>query len=257
MDRIENIEEKIKEARKMIIDIAATLTGCHIGGSLSVIDVLMVTYFQYLEDKSTKIILSKGHAAAALYATLYSYNLIDENPVKSYGNKDSLFTGHPNHKIKNIPFSTGSLGHGISYAAGCALAEKIKGSNGLGIAICGDGELQEGLCWETFQIVQAKNINNFMCIVDINKCQNDGLVIDISPMNNLKARFEALDFEVREIDGHNIEEILLAIKPNRKKPIVVLAKTIKGKGIKAMEGNPECHYAKIPNRLAEKWKGML
>ncbi|WP_294351515.1 1-deoxy-D-xylulose-5-phosphate synthase N-terminal domain-containing protein [uncultured Clostridium sp.] len=253
----EEIKEKIKEARKLIIDMAATPTGCHIGGSLSVIDILMVTYFKYLEDKSTKIVLSKGHAAAALYATLYLNKLIDVNPVEVYGRKDSIFTGHPNHKIDNISFSTGSLGHGISYAVGCALAEKLKGSNGLGIAICGDGELQEGLCWETFQIVQAKNINNFICIVDVNECQNDGFVKDISPMKNLKSRFEALDFDVKEIDGHNIEEILLAIKSDRKRPIAVLAKTIKGKGIKVMEGNPECHYAKISSRLAAKWKVML
>lgn len=254
---MQDIENKIKNARKMIIDMAATPTGCHIGGSLSVIDILMTIYFKYGKDKSTKIVLSKGHAAAALYSTLYSYNLIDVNPVEGYGRKESLFTGHPNHKIENISFSTGSLGHGISYAVGWALAEKIKGTNGLGIAICGDGELQEGLCWETFQIVQSKEINNFVCIVDINKCQNDGFVKDISPMKNLKLRFEAFGFEVREIDGHNVEEILQSIDVHKKKPIAVLAQTIKGKGIKVMEGNPECHYAKISNRLATRWKGMI
>lgn len=257
MDDTKVIEQMAKDARKMIIDMAATPTGCHIGGSLSVIDILMTTYCKNSGNDATKIVLSKGHAAAALYATLYLLNLIKENPVESYGKKGSLFTGHPNHKINNIPFSTGSLGHGVAYAAGYALAEKMKGSDGLGIAICGDGELQEGLCWETFQIVQAKNVYNFICIVDINQCQNDGFVRDISEMNKLKEKFEAFNFEVRSIDGHSVKEILLALEPTGTKPIAILAKTIKGKGIKVMEGNPECHYAKISNRLRDKWKGML
>lgn len=247
--------EKIsKEARKLIVDMAATETGCHIGGSLSVVDLLIGAYTKYANDENTEIVLSKGHAAAALYGTLYLFGIITENPALSYGKKGSLFTGHPNHNLPGIRFATGSLGHGISYAAGWALGQKIKKTGGLGIAIAGDGELQEGLCWETAQIVQAKSINNFIYIVDCNGGQNDGLVSEISPIDNMKERFESFGFLVKEIDGHNIEEIITELEPDSKKPLALLARTIKGKGVKAIEGNPDAHYAKIPERVAIKWK---
>ncbi|MBW7475338.1 transketolase [Paenibacillus oenotherae] len=249
--------EKAREARKLIIDMAATPTGCHIGGSLSVIDLLIGAYAKHHQDPDTAIVLSKGHAAAALYAALHVYGIIPDNPAESYGAEGSLFTGHPNHKLPGIPFATGSLGHGIPYAAGWALAQKLKGSNGLGIVIGGDGELQEGLCWETAQIAQARMLNNFVYIVDCNGGQNDGYVHDISPIRNLRQRFEAFGFVVREIDGHAMEDILAAIEPDPGGPVAILANTVKGKGVSAIEGNPEAHYVKIPEKLALRWKVSL
>lgn len=248
---------RAKEARKLIIDMAASPTGCHIGGSLSAIDLLIGAYAKHHHDPHTAIILSKGHAAAALYAALHVYGIIADNPAESYGAEGSLFTGHPNHKLPGIPFATGSLGHGIPYAAGWALAQKLKGTDGLGIVIGGDGELQEGLCWETAQIVQAQSLTNFVYIVDCNGGQNDGYVHDISPIRNLRQRFEAFGFVVREIDGHCLADILAAIEPHPEGPVAILATTIKGKGVAAIEGNPEAHYAKIPVKLAHKWKVRL
>ncbi|WP_245700288.1 1-deoxy-D-xylulose-5-phosphate synthase N-terminal domain-containing protein [Paenibacillus glacialis] len=256
-EHLNNLLAITKEARKLIIDMAASETGCHIGGSLSVIDLLIGVYSKYVQDENTRIVLSKGHTAAALYATLYLYGLIEDNPAESYGQKGSLFTGHPNHKLPHIPFSTGSLGHGIPYAAGWALGQKVKNLDGLGIVLGGDGELQEGLCWETAQIIQAKSISNFIYIVDCNGGQNDGYVSDISPIHNLRQRFEAFGFHVEEIDGHNMEQILAALALNREKPLALLATTIKGKGVAAIEGNPDSHYAKIPERVASKWKRSL
>ncbi|WP_053375974.1 1-deoxy-D-xylulose-5-phosphate synthase N-terminal domain-containing protein [Paenibacillus sp. FJAT-27812] len=256
-DEISSLIERANEARKLIIDMAATSTGCHIGGSLSAIDLLIGAYAKYGQDPNTAIILSKGHAAAALYAALHVYGIISDNPAESYGQSGSLFTGHPNHKLPGIPFATGSLGHGIPYAAGWALAQKMKRTNGLGIVVGGDGELQEGLCWETAQIVQAQSITNFVYIVDCNGGQNDGYIEDISPIRNLRQRFEAFGFTVREIDGHRFEEIVAAIEPDHDRPVVILASTIKGKGVPAIEGNPDAHYAKIPAKLAHKWKVSL
>lgn len=246
--------EKAKEARRLIIDMASAPAGCHIGGSLSVIDLLVSAYARYTQDPDTVIILSKGHAAAALYAALHVYGIISDNPADRYGEEGSLFTGHPNHKLPGIPFATGSLGHGIAYAAGWALAQKMKGTPGLGIVIGGDGELQEGLCWETAQIVQAQSIHNFIYIVDCNGGQNDGYVDDISPIRNLRERFEAFGFVVKEIDGHQLEDIVASIEPYPGHPVAILAKTVKGKGVSALEGNPESHYAKISKKLAFRWK---
>lgn len=253
--KVDDLIDKAKTARKLIIDMAASNKGCHIGGSLSVIDLLIGAYAQYGEDKDSSIILSKGHAAAALYAAMYVFQKINDDPSKSYGEKDSLFTGHPNHKIENIEFSTGSLGHGISYGAGCALAQKIKGTKGKAIVIGGDGELQEGLCWETMQVIQAKFLDNLIYIVDCNGAQNDGFIHDISPINNLKERFESFGFNVLLIDGHNIPQIIESLDySNSTKPLAILAKTVKGKGVKAIEGNPNAHYAKISSDLSSRWK---
>ncbi|MCZ8521673.1 MULTISPECIES: 1-deoxy-D-xylulose-5-phosphate synthase N-terminal domain-containing protein [Paenibacillus] len=256
-DVIGRLPELALEARRLIVDMAAAPTGCHIGGSLSVIDLLLASLAKYGADEKNVIVLSKGHSAAALYAALHVYGVIEANPAETYGREGSLFTGHPNHKLPGIPFATGSLGHGIPYAAGWALAQRMKGSGGLGIALGGDGELQEGLVWETAQIVQAKGISNFIYIVDCNGGQNDGLLSDISPVPRLRERFEAFGFRVREIDGHDFSEILEAVEPDPELPLAVLARTVKGKGVRAIEGNPDAHYAKIPEKTAEKWKRSL
>ncbi|MFC4777987.1 thiamine pyrophosphate-dependent enzyme [Paenibacillus sp. GCM10023252] len=249
--------ERARKARELIIDMAAAPTGCHIGGSLSAIDLLIGAYARYGEDPNSVVILSKGHSAAALYATLHVYGILPDNPAESYGADGSLFTGHPNHKLPGIPFATGSLGHGIAYGAGWALAQKLKGTSGVGLVIGGDGELQEGLCWETAQIVQARSLTNFIYVIDVNGGQNDGYVKDISPIHSLRQRFEAFGFAVREIDGHDFEAILSAVEPDPERPVAVLATTVKGKGVAAIEGNAEAHYVKIPEKLAKRWKAGL
>ncbi|WP_173918669.1 1-deoxy-D-xylulose-5-phosphate synthase N-terminal domain-containing protein [Halobacillus sp. Marseille-Q1614] len=256
---VKRLEELSKKARETIVDIAATETGCHIGGSLSVIDVLITLFDEFYFDHRNQIVLSKGHAAAALYSVLYVQGILEENPAESYGKRDSLLTGHPNHKIKGIPYSTGSLGHGIPYAAGWALSQKLKGSEGIGVAVCGDGELQEGLCWETFQVIQAKQINNFICVVDMNGAQNDGFVHNISPLEDVRGRFESFGFHTLEINGHDFREIgkALQVVESSAKPLAVLAQTVKGKGVPDIEGNPKAHYAKIPQRLKNKWKRSI
>ncbi|UOQ49818.1 thiamine pyrophosphate-dependent enzyme [Gracilibacillus caseinilyticus] len=256
---VERQEALSKKTREAIIDIAATETGCHIGGSLSVTDLLIALFEKYMDDSRNQVVLSKGHAAAALYSVLYVLGILEKNPAESYGRSDSLLTGHPNHKIKGIPYSTGSLGHGIPYAAGWALSQKLKGSAGIGVAVCGDGELQEGLCWETFQVVQSKQIDNFLCVVDCNGGQNDGFVHHISPIEDVRGRFESFGFQAIEINGHDFREIreaLLAFEASSK-PFAIIANTVKGKGVPDIEGNPKAHYAKIPHRLKNKWKRSM
>ncbi|RJX37554.1 transketolase [Paenibacillus pinisoli] len=256
-EAIPELLRRAREARELIIDMAAAPTGCHIGGSLSVIDLLIGAYAKRGHEAESLIVLSKGHAAAALYAALYVNGILAENPALGYGRAGSLYTGHPNHKLPGIPFATGSLGHGIAYGAGWSLAQRLKGTDGISIVIGGDGELQEGLCWETAQIVQAQSLTNFIYVVDCNGGQNDGYVQDISPIRSLRERFEAFGFAVREIDGHQFDQILSALEPDHQRPVAVLAHTVKGKGVSALEGNPEAHYAKIPEKLARRWKGSL
>lgn len=256
MNLIDKIEKQSIIARKLIVDMAASDVGCHLGGSLSVIDIL-ITLFNAFSHKQNCIVLSKGHAAAALYSAMYVTGLLDVNPTFEYGKKGSYFTGHPNHLIPNIPFATGSLGHGIGYAVGWALGCRIRKNKGLAIVVGGDGELQEGLCWEVMQIVSSKSINNFVYVIDKNGAQNDGYLKDISEIKNIKKRFESYDCDVMEIDGHNHNEILFALNSKKDKPLIIIADTIKGKGIKRIEGNPNSHYVKLDLVKAEEWKGEI
>ncbi|WP_322922519.1 1-deoxy-D-xylulose-5-phosphate synthase N-terminal domain-containing protein [Paenibacillus campi] len=257
LSTVNKLHEQTIQARKLIIDMAATEVGCHIGGSLSVIDVLLTSFALYGGDERNRIILSKGHAAAALYSTLYVLGWLHDNPADSYGQKDSLFTGHPNHLLPQIPFATGSLGHGTAYGAGWALSQRLRGEQGRSIVISGDGELQEGSCWEALQVIAAKQLHSFTQIIDHNGGQNDGLVQDISPLPRLADRFSAFGFDVREIDGHDLQQISAALEIRTDRPLAIIAHTIKGKGIKAMEGNPAAHYAKISRAQAYKWKEAL
>ncbi|AUG99982.1 transketolase [Prodigiosinella confusarubida] len=245
------------QARGIIIDIAASEVGCHLGGALSVIDILIYTLNNYLADQNNCVVLSKGHAAAALYSAMYVLGYSDTNPADEYGQCHSLYTGHPNHKIPHIRFSTGSLGHGVGYAAGWALAQRQAGSNGTAIVIGGDGELQEGLCWEVLQVLSAQKITDFIYIIDRNGAQNDGYVNDISPMVDLKERFASYHMDVVEIDGHDFEQLAKALSSRRNRGLVIIANTVKGKGIPQIEGNPSCHYVKIKRHQAIKWKMEL
>lgn len=249
-----------RRARELIIDMAASPTGCHLGGSLSTVDILIAAYLCFGHDSESEIVLSKGHSAAALYAVLHLFNKLPESPAAQYGRMNSLLTGHPNPKLTGVRFATGSLGHGVSLALGWAFAQKIKNTKGTSIAIVGDGELQEGLCWEALQIAQAKAVHNFIVIVDMNGGQNDGNVKQISELSLLQERFLAFGFKTIEVDGHDIEQLSHALKlqtENPSKPLAIIARTHKGKGVKAIEGNPNCHYAVIKPAQAEKWKRSL
>lgn len=246
-----------RQAREVIIDIAASDVGCHIGGSLSVIDILLFALNRFQADQQHCVVLSKGHAAAALYSALWVLGYSDSNPALSYGRSDSLYTGHPNHHLPNIRFATGSLGHGVGYAAGWALAQRQLSTQGIGVVIGGDGELQEGLCWEVLQVLSAKEIANFIYVIDYNGAQNDGYVQDISPIADIKARFASYQLDVVEIDGHDFSQLAQAFHARQNRGLVIIAHTVKGKGVPELEGNPSCHYAKIKLHQAIKWKRRL
>lgn len=232
------------QARLKCLEIAKTKTGCHLGGSLSVIDVLIVLFNKfYNRTQGDTIILSKGHASAGLYSVLYVSKLISIDPALEYGKSKSIFTGHPNNCIEHIEFSTGSLGHGPSLGIGWAVSQKLKQQKGIAYVILGDGELQEGSCWEAFQVAIAKHIGQLVFIIDHNKAQNDGYVNDIVSLGNLKEKLSSFGAECLVIDGHDYEQIIQAIKsiPTHK-PLFIIANTIKGKGIKSIENNPLSHY---------------
>lgn len=263
-ERLPDIEavlaERALRARRLVVDMAASPRGCHLGGSLSVLDILIAALDRANRDEGTRVVLSKGHAAAGLYAALHVSGVIEENPAPVYGMLGSPYTGHPGPKVAGVTFPTGSLGHGVPYAAGWALARRLGGHGGLGIAIAGDGELQEGLVWETAQVAAARGLGNFVLVVDRNGGQNDGLVADISPLPNPAERFAAFGFDVTTVDGHDLRALMTVFADDRtdaRRPLAVVAETLKGKGVPAVQGKAGSHYVTIDKARAEKWKRVI
>jgi transketolase len=255
-----DLAQRASDARKLVIDMAASPRGCHLGGSLSVLDILIAALHRASLDEGTQVVLSKGHAAAGLYAALHVSGILPENPAPVYGRTGHPYTGHPGPKVPGVLFPTGSLGHGVPYAAGWALARRIGGQSGLGIAVAGDGELQEGLVWETCQVAAAQQLGNFVLMVDRNGGQNDGLVRHISPLPNLAERFAAFGFDTAEVDGHDLtalSEVLSGDRSAVRRPLAVIADTVKGKGVLAIEGKAGSHYVTIDAVRAAKWKRMI
>ncbi|WP_019854049.1 1-deoxy-D-xylulose-5-phosphate synthase N-terminal domain-containing protein [Actinopolyspora mortivallis] len=254
------LHERALAARKLVIDMAASERGCHLGGSLSAMDIMIAALDRVAADEGSRMVLSKGHAAAGLYSALYLTGMLAENPAPLYGSVEHHYTGHPTHAVPGVTFPTGSLGHGVAYAAGWAMARRTAGADGLGIAVAGDGELQEGLVWETCQVAAARRLGNFVLVVDRNKGQNDGLVVDISPMAELAERFRSFGFDTVEVDGHDLTELSGIFARDRRDsecPLAVLADTVKGKGLPPVEGKAASHYVTIDAERAAKWKEIV
>jgi transketolase len=255
------LQERALTARRLVIDMAASNRGCHLGGSLSVLDILIAGLDRVAGSVSSQLVLSKGHAAAGLYAALHVSGVIADNPAPHYGAADGPYTGHPGPAVPGVVFPTGSLGHGVPYAAGWALAQRLSGRpGGLAIAVTGDGELQEGLVWESCQVAAAQRLGNLIVVIDRNGGQNDGLVADISPLPALPQRFAAFGFDTVQVDGHDIERLAEVFAPDRTgatRPLAVIADTVKGKGLPPVEGKAASHYVMIDAARAARWKRVL
>lgn len=251
-----NYSELKNVARKVRIDalkaIHAASSG-HPGGSFSVTDILVALYFDHMNidpknpkmEGRDKLILSKGHAVPALYATLGNRGYYDVEEMMTLRQIDSKFQGHPNmHKVPGIEMSTGSLGQGFSVAVGMAIANKMDGNPGRVFAVTGDGELQEGIIWEAAMAAAKYKLDNFVAIVDWNNLQIDGVVDNVKKVTPIDDKFAAFGFNTMVVDGHSMEELceaLDAVDHECGKPTVIVAKTHKGKGVSFMEDQAGWH----------------
>jgi len=225
---------------KRIVEVCRNSNEGHIPSSLSILDILLVLYKNFILENKNHFILSKGHASLGLYSVLEYFNLLEE-PLDNFCKFDSKLGGHPSNKIKNVESSTGSLGHGLPIAVGMALGEKINKSDKKVYVIIGDGESNEGTIWESALLASNHKLNNLYCILDYNHSNDRALII-----GDMKKKLESFDWECVEIDGHNHEEIFNSLTIESDKPIFIIANTIKGKGCDIMENNPEWHH-KMPN----------
>ena len=251
---MDNLKDLIKELRKTVIDLHEHSKTSHIGSSLSCIDILSVLYFKILNidpaDPNMKsrdrFILSKGHAAPALYAILQKRGFFSSEILRKYGEDGTILFEHPEKtSIPGIEASTGSLGHGLSIGLGMAYYAKLKNETYRTFVLLSDGECQEGSIWEASMLASSLGLGNFVAIVDYNNLQGFERTDNIQSETKISSRFKASGWDVHQIDGHNIEEIestIRKISVNGNSPVLILAKTTKGKGISEMEGKLEWHY---------------
>lgn len=239
--------------RKNIVKMLCEAKSGHPGGSLSATDIVTTLYFNFMNisvddyqnPNRDRFVLSKGHAAPVLYAVLAEKGFIEEEELMTLRKFGSRLQGHPDMlKLPFIEMSTGSLGQGLSAAAGMALSAKIDGKDYFTYAMIGDGEAQEGQIYEASMFAAHYNLGNLIVFLDNNSLQIDGDIRDVMDPNPLPEKWEAFNWHVQSIDGHNFEEICKAIEnaQNEKgKPSMIIAKTVKGKGVSFMENKVGWH----------------
>ena len=247
MKDISFLKEKAKGIRKSIVSMISEAKSGHPGGSLSATDILTALYFDEMNidpanpkmEGRDRFVLSKGHAAPAVYATLAEKGYFSKDELSTLRKFGSRRQGHPDmKKLPGIEISTGSLGQGLSVANGMALNAKIYGENYRTYIMLGDGEIQEGQIWEAAMSSAHYKLDNLCAFLDHNNLQIDGNVTEIMGIEPVNKKWEAFGWNVIEIDGHDFEQILYALdkaKQCKEKPTIVIAKTIKGKGVSFME----------------------
>ena len=250
---VEALKRIAVEVRKGIIEAVYSAKSGHPGGALSCADILTVLYFNQMnvdekkpnDPNRDRLVLSKGHACPALYSVLAQKGYFDKELLKTFRKIGSDLQGHPDmKKVPGVDMTTGSLGQGISSAVGMAIASKMNKAGCKVYCIVGDGEIEEGQVWEALTAASKNKLDNLCVILDYNNLQIDGEIEKVGGMNNLTERFLSFGFNVINVDGHNIDNLIDAFttaKQTKGKPSVIIAKTIKGKGVSFMENQAGWH----------------
>jgi transketolase len=256
---LKKYKEIAKSVRKQILQMHARSASSHIGSSLSVTDILVALYFHALkispdnwkDGKRDRLVLSKGHAASALYAVLAEKGFFAKGLLEGYCLDAGELPGHVTLGcVPAIEASSGSLGHGLPMAVGMALAARHDRNKYRVFAVLSDGECQEGSVWEAAMFAAQYKLDNLVAIIDYNKIQAFGRIRDVVGLEPFVEKWRSFGWSVRKIDGHNLGQVICALEAapfTRRKPSVVIADTVKGKGVSFMENSIAWHY-KSPNR---------
>lgn len=255
---IQALKNIANDIRKDIIEEVYQAQSGHPGGSLSCTDILTVLYFNQMnvdpkkpEDANRdRLILSKGHCSPALYAVLARKGYFDKEELKNFRKMDSFLQGHPDmKKTPGVDMTTGSLGQGLSAAVGMAIASKMNQAGCRVYCVLGDGEIEEGQIWESAMAAYKNKLDNLCVILDNNSLQIDGKIQDVAGLDNIEGKFKNFGFNTIVVNGHDMQQLIDSFetaKLTKGKPTVIIAKTVKGKGVSFMEGKAEWH-GKSPN----------
>ena len=257
MNSLVSSTEFSRKIRVEVLRMVYQARASHIGSCYSAADILAVLYQSVLSLYATdpawpgrdRFILSKGHSAAAVYAALALKGFFSIDELQTYGQDESPFMAHVSHRVPGVEFSTGSLGHGLPFGVGKALAAKKQGASWRVFALLSDGELDEGSNWEALMFAAHHQLDNLVAIIDYNKLQSLTSVANTLKLEPLVGKFTAFGCVVREVDGHDHDQLRLALQDTPWEPgvpSVLIAHTVKGRGVSFMENKVEWHY-KSPN----------
>ena len=247
----QNTEILSKEARLDALKMIQEAGSSHIGSNFSIAEILATLYTRFLKidpsspklESRDRFFLSKGHAVAILYSILARLDFFPLNKLQTFYKKDSLLLGHAHYKVPGIELSTGSLGHALSVATGVALAGKKRSKDFKSVVLLSDGELDEGSNWEAILFASHHQLNNLYIVIDYNKIQSLDKVENTVRLEPLKSKFEAFNCEVLECNGHNCDDIENKLKSfSKNAPHVLIANTMKGRGVSFMENTVLWHY---------------
>jgi len=244
-----NYKELAKEARINVLNLIYEIQTSHIGSNFSCIDILTVLYDianidKKLKEDRDRIVISKGWIAASIYYFLAKKGIISNEYLKSYCQNNSKYIGLLEPSIRGVEAAGGSMGFGLPFGIGFAFAKKIKKETGRIFVLMGDGEIAIGTTWESALIAAHQKLDNLVVIVDCNKFQAMGKVKEVLNIEPLKKKWESFGWQVQKIDGHNLKQIEKSLKVSspKGKPMIIIAKTIKGKGVSFMENDNIYHY---------------
>lgn len=238
------------------LKMVSNANASHIGSALSIVDILAVLYGKIMNydahnenfSERDRFILSKGHGCVSVYATLAEVGFFEKNKLDTYGIDFSDLMNHISHKIKGVEFSTGALGHGLSFGVGKALNAKLKKEKWNTYVLLSDGEMDEGSNWEALMFASHHNLNNLTAVIDYNKLQSLDTIENTLNLEPLKEKLESFGCHVIDTNGHDHNQLCSAfLESSENKPKVVIANTIKGKGVSFMENSVAWHY-KSPNK---------
>lgn len=245
--------------RRTVLAMLHRTKAGHLGTSMSMIEMLIAMYstvdvakIRRRANDRSRIIVSKGHGAAAVYGVMHHYGLISAEDLATYHTDGSLLTGHVSHMVSGVEHSTGALGHGLAVGAGCGLALRRQGIGDSSVLVLmGDGEIQEGSVWESLMFIRHHALTNVVALIDNNRISSITQTNQVIDMNPLANRFAGFGFSVHEVDGHDVAAIANAIRESRsgKDPGVVICETVKGKGVPFAEGQPIWHYRTLTDDL--------
>lgn len=248
-----DLQQLAAEIRALALSMVAAAKASHIGGAFSIADVIAVLYGRVAQlnpsapdwSDRDRVILSKGHCCTALYAALALRGFISRDELATYGKDGSRLMAHISSQVPGVEFSTGSLGHGLPFGVGRALAAKRRGAAYRTFVLLSDGELNEGSNWEAFLFAPQHRLDNLVAIIDYNKIQSLGSVAEVMELHPVAEKLRAFRWAVREVDGHDVnalEEALSTVPWEPDRPSCLIAHTTKGKGVDFMEGRLAWHY---------------
>jgi transketolase len=234
-----------KKIRRKILELTHETNSAHVASNLSIVDILLVIYKNFVKKKNkNEFILSKGHACLSYYVILNFFGYISDRKLKTFGKNNTELMSHISHKVPGVVFSTGSLGHGLPFSVGKAFINKQKKF----YCLISDGEINEGSNWEAFMFASHHKLSNLKIIIDCNKIQSLDYVKNVIDLEPLEDKFKCFGFYVSRIDGHNHNKLKNTLRIKNKKPHIIIADTIKGKGVKFMQNSVLWHY-KPPNKM--------